>query len=218
MRTRKHNRLRDYDYRTPGAYFITTVVRDRRNTFGEVKDGENHLTAYGETLVEQWHWLHKQYLHITLDQFVVMPNHFHGIVIVGTGRDLSLQPKTKSLSELVGAFKTTSSKRIHQLGCHRFNGRDHFTNESFAMMMNLAAFVSTSRPTRYGGRSTSKTATVGWTWTVEVVPHKIATFKTITTVSFSGRDRSRPVPTQRADATVFSVSSSSQRSILKRRA
>ena len=127
MRTRKYNRLRDYDYRTPGAYFITTVVRNRRNTFGEVKDGENHLTAYGETLVEQWHWLHKQYLHITLDQFVVMPNHFHGIIIiVGTGRDLSLQPKTKSLSELVGAFKTTSSKRIHQLGMPSFQWQRSF--------------------------------------------------------------------------------------------
>jgi putative transposase len=99
MRIRKQNRLHDYDYRTPGAYFITTVVRDRQNTFGEVKDGAIRLSPYGDTLVEQWHWLHKQYQYITLDQFVVMPNHFHGIIIiVGTGRDPSLQPKTKSLS------------------------------------------------------------------------------------------------------------------------
>jgi REP element-mobilizing transposase RayT len=127
MRTRKRNRLRNYDYRTAGAYFITTVVRGRQNTFGEVKDGVNHLTPYGETLVEQWHWLHKQYLHIMLDQFVVMPNHFHGIIIiVGTGRDLHLQPKTKSLSELIGAFKTTSSRRIHQLGMPSFQWQRSF--------------------------------------------------------------------------------------------
>ena len=81
----------------------------------------------GETLVEQWNWLHKQYLNITLDQFVVMPNHFHGIItIVGTGRDLSLQPKTKSLSELVGALNTTSSKRIHQLGMPSFQWQRSF--------------------------------------------------------------------------------------------
>ena len=56
-----------------------------------------------------------------------MPNHFHGIItIVGTGRDLSLQPKTKSLSELVGAFKTTSSKRIHQLGMPSFQWQRSF--------------------------------------------------------------------------------------------
>ena len=127
MRTRKHNRLRDYDYSTPGAYFITTVVKGRQNTLGEVKDGAHYLTPYGETLVEQWHWLHKQYLHITLDQFVVMPNHFHGIItIVGTGRDLSLRPKTKSLSELIGAFKTTTSKRIHQLGMPSFQWQRSF--------------------------------------------------------------------------------------------
>jgi REP element-mobilizing transposase RayT len=52
-----------------------------------------------------------------------MPNHIHGIIeinrnIVGTGRDLSLQqPKIKSLSELIGAYKTTVSKKIHLLEC-----------------------------------------------------------------------------------------------------
>ena len=63
---------------------------------------------------------------VILHEFVVMPNHIHGIIeinrshIVGTGRDLSLQyptpTKIKSLSELMGAYKTTTSNKIHLLG------------------------------------------------------------------------------------------------------
>ncbi|TMA83997.1 MAG: hypothetical protein E6J74_35035, partial [Deltaproteobacteria bacterium] len=134
MRSRKPNRLSTYNYAQPGAYFITTVVNRRQSTFGEIKDGTIQLTPYGEIVVKQWHWLHKRYLQIILDEFVAMPNHFHGIINirVGTGRDLSLQsattdrPKVKTLSELIGAFKTTTSKLIHQAGMTSFQWQRSF--------------------------------------------------------------------------------------------
>ena len=61
-----------------------------------------------------------QYSYVKIVEFVVMPNHLHAIV--RTGRDLSLHDsiKIKPLSQLVGAFKTTSSKKIHLLGCSDF--------------------------------------------------------------------------------------------------
>ncbi len=80
------------------------------------------LNDYGTIAEQQWQWLEKQYPYVVLHSFVVMPNHRHGIieivvVVVGTGRDLSLQQqqqiKIKSLSELMGAYKTTTSKKIH---------------------------------------------------------------------------------------------------------
>ena len=133
MLERKNNRLRAFDYARPGTYFITTVVKGRRNTFGNIENGTIRLTAYGTILVGQWYWLHNQYPNIALDEFVVMPNHFHGIInIVGTGCDLSLHPATstrpnpKSLSELVGAFKTTTSKQIHRLGMSSFQWQRSF--------------------------------------------------------------------------------------------
>ena len=62
-----------------------------------------------------------------------MPDHFHGILIidspariVGTGRDLSLHGKVKSLSELIGAFKTRSSKHIHRAGLSEFRWQRSF--------------------------------------------------------------------------------------------
>jgi hypothetical protein len=94
MHKRKPNRLAGYDYTQPGAYFITTVVNGRQNTFGEVEQGIVRLNGFGKILVEQWHWLEKHYPEIALDEFVVTPNHFHGIIAiradrVGTGRDLT---------------------------------------------------------------------------------------------------------------------------------
>src|SRR5688572_5635617 len=113
MQNRKTNRLSGYDYGQVGAYFITTVVKGRHRTFGEIQDGKIQVDEYGDIVFEQWQRLQKQFPELSLDEAVVMPNHFHGILNlhVGTGRDLSLRSaapsRLKSVSELIGAFKTT---------------------------------------------------------------------------------------------------------------
>ena len=75
-------------------------------------------------------WLHQQYPYVMLDDFVVMPNHIHGIVnivdYVRDGRDRPLHSKIKSISDLLGAFKTTSSKRIHEAGVISFQWQRSF--------------------------------------------------------------------------------------------
>ena len=84
------------------------------------------LNEYGKIADQQWYWLATQYPYVVLHEFIVMPNHIHGIIeinrnaSVGTGRDLSLPPKIKSLSDLIGAYKTTVSKQIHLLGYAEF--------------------------------------------------------------------------------------------------
>ncbi|OGY86501.1 MAG: hypothetical protein A2319_01920 [Candidatus Kerfeldbacteria bacterium RIFOXYB2_FULL_38_14] len=97
--------------------------------FGEVENGEMVLNVYGEIVKKQLLWLEKRYPYVELDQYIIMPNHVHVIVNitdVGTGRDLSLPKslrktkKTKPIPELIGAFKTTSSKKIHQHGLTYF--------------------------------------------------------------------------------------------------
>ena len=92
------------------------------------------LNEFGKIIKKQWVWLAKQYSYVYLDEYVIMPNHIHGIIgicreqinIVETGRDLSLQLKIKSLSELIGAFKTTSSKLIRQNGLSDFRWQRSF--------------------------------------------------------------------------------------------
>lgn len=114
---RKAQRLKEFDYSTDRAYSVTICTANREHFFGEIKNGEMILNARGEIVCEQWQWLGAQYPFVLLNEFCVMPNHFHGILFidrgVGTGR-VSLRGKIKSLSEIIGAFKTTSSKRIHR--------------------------------------------------------------------------------------------------------
>jgi len=90
---RKNIRLQDYDYSTEGGYFITIVTKDRQSLFGNIVDGEMVLNEYGRIVESTWKDLINHNPNIGLDEFVVMPNHVHGIVIifetVGAGsRDL----------------------------------------------------------------------------------------------------------------------------------
>ena len=140
MKQRKPNRLPGYDYSQDNLYFVTSCVHDMICCLGNVVVGTGRdlslqepqmmLNEYGEIADQQWYWLAEQYPYIVLHEFIVMPNHIHGIIeinrnaIVRTGRDLSVRdlslPKIKSLSELMGAYKTTTSKKIHLSGFNEF--------------------------------------------------------------------------------------------------
>jgi putative transposase len=143
MHERKPNRMKGYDYSLDNLYFVTSCVHDRVCCLGTVRDGEMILNEYGKIAEQQWYWLADQYPYVVLHPFVVMPNHIHGIIEidrgrvvgtgrpVGTGRDLSLQgaqspTKIKSLSQLMGAYKTTGSKQIHLLGFPDFKWQRSF--------------------------------------------------------------------------------------------
>ena len=73
-------RMKEYDYSSPGAYFVTMVTNLRKNLFGEVVDGEMRLNQYGQIVKQSWEWLATQYPYVDIDPYVVMPNHFHGIL------------------------------------------------------------------------------------------------------------------------------------------
>ena len=85
--TRHHRRsirLRGYDYARAGAYFITIVTEGRECLFGQVAGGEMRLNDAGRMLWDEWKALAHRFPSVELDEFVVMPNHVHGIVrIVG---------------------------------------------------------------------------------------------------------------------------------------
>ena len=89
---RKHHRcsirLKGYDYTQAGAYFVTFVAHDRECLFGEVVDGVMWLNAFGEIVRDEWFRtaVVRPYVMLDPDEFVVMPNHVHGIIwIVGAG-------------------------------------------------------------------------------------------------------------------------------------
>jgi REP element-mobilizing transposase RayT len=80
MRTRKRLRLRGYDYSRAGAYFVTICTKYFIPWLGTIKNGKMELSSYGEIVRDQWKWLENQYQYIRLDEFIIMPDHFHGII------------------------------------------------------------------------------------------------------------------------------------------
>ena len=127
----KHNRgsirLPRYDYTQPGAYFVTICVAGRQCIFGEIIDGVMRPNKNGLIVSEQWAGLPKHYPNALLDEFVVMPNHVHGIIhliddsrpSVGAGfQPAHASPRTKpqhGLPEIIRGFKTYSSRGINRL-------------------------------------------------------------------------------------------------------
>jgi len=97
-----------------------------------VKNKTMHLSVNGIIAREQWNWLGEQYPYIELISFVIMPDHVHGIIYInaGMGRDPSLHggdnQKIKPLPELIGAYKTTVSKRIHMAGDLSFKWQNSY--------------------------------------------------------------------------------------------
>jgi REP element-mobilizing transposase RayT len=84
---RRSIRLRGYDYATAGAYFVTICAKDRACLFGGVLDGEMRLNDAGRMVEDVWTTLPTRFPSIDLDEFAIMPNHFHGIMVL-SNRDV----------------------------------------------------------------------------------------------------------------------------------
>ena len=84
---RKHHRrsirLPRYDYRSPGAYFVTICVRGGECLLGEIVDGEMRPSQFGRIVAHYWQRIPRHFRHVELDEWVIMPNHLHGILVFG---------------------------------------------------------------------------------------------------------------------------------------
>jgi putative transposase len=124
---RRSVRLQGYDYSQPGAYFVTICTHGQECIFGYVIDDLMELSPYGEMVWQTWRGLPERFERVELDQFVVMPNHVHGIVVitppnvgaiqVGVIHELPLQTQRRRmlLPRVVGYFKMNASKAINEL-------------------------------------------------------------------------------------------------------
>ncbi len=87
MYDRRSIRLRDFDYSAEGAYFVTICTYERIRVLGDVVDGEIALTSIGEIAHKFWLEIPDHFPNVCLDEWVVMPNHVHGIIIIHGGLD-----------------------------------------------------------------------------------------------------------------------------------
>ncbi len=164
MRNRKHNRMKGYDYSRDNLYFVTICVDAMKCCLGEIVNSEGtsldlsvtrerdnldnlcgqtmQLNKYGQIVDAQLDWLRNQYEYIKIHSKVVMPNHLHVVLEIDRSLVSGKEIKIKSLSELVGAFKTTSSKLIHRAEFLEFKWKrsfhDHIikTSRSYQNIVN----------------------------------------------------------------------------------
>lgn len=103
---RKPTRLRGYDYRAAGVYFVTICVQHREPRFGVIKDNKELLNDAGLMVAQIWEDNIRRYPGASLDAYVVMPDHLHGIVVLGTDPAIDT---TASLSRVIQSFKSLTT-------------------------------------------------------------------------------------------------------------
>ena len=133
---RRSIRLKGYDYCRPGAYFVTVCVQDRVCLLGQILNGEMVINEASKMVVRWWMEIHHKFPTVEIDEFIVMPNHFHGIVILveppSVGADLRVRPSEGThagvpLQTVVQWFKTMTTNEyirgVKQFGWTPFWGK-----------------------------------------------------------------------------------------------
>ena len=124
---RRSIRIKGYDYTQNGAYFITVCTYRHRPLFGKIKQGEMICNPFGDIVVDEWLKTGLLRSFVLIDEWVVMPNHFHGILFLDTqqpradkehtGRvgEQFGKPTVGSLPTIVRSFKAIVTRRINEL-------------------------------------------------------------------------------------------------------
>jgi REP element-mobilizing transposase RayT len=122
------NRRKDYDYSSTGSYFITICTKNRKNLFGKIIRGTMQLNDLGKIAKECWQEIPEHFLDVVLDEFVVMPNHIHGVLFlfhsVETNNYSSLQSRIirnrpngtrRTIGSIIRGFKIGVTKYVRDV-------------------------------------------------------------------------------------------------------
>jgi len=140
-RSRRSLRLKGYDYSWPGWYYVTLCTLGKECWFGEVVSDEVQHTSLGKIACDFWGEIPSHHKNVELDDFVVMPNHLHGIVIIEsndthlrrgvqlnapTGVFSTISPEKGSLSVIIRTFKAAVTTWAWRNGLSSFHWQRGF--------------------------------------------------------------------------------------------
>ena len=112
-------RLQDYNYSQEGAYFVTICTKDKKWSLGKIVNQKFLDTSQSKIVRRCWLDLPNHYPECLLDEFIIMPNHIHGIIIINRKVETGFKPVSTqshySLSEIIRGFKTFSAKQINKI-------------------------------------------------------------------------------------------------------
>ncbi len=149
----KSARLGNYDYSRAGLYFVTICTHNREHYFGEIINGKMKLSNIGVIADLLWYEIKNHSKNIKLHQFVVMPNHIHGIIEILDGGDpqqsqkpilanksskkiksplptknqqmTNISPKSGTLGRIIGSYKSAVMRHVHRFG-YEFDWQSRF--------------------------------------------------------------------------------------------
>jgi len=131
-------RLKEWNYGAEGSYFITICTKRREHFFGEIINNEMQLSYLGKVVEDEWlkTFELRPDMKLEMGEFIVMPNHFHGIIIIGeneynTGRDAmhgvsTFGPQSKNLGSILRGFKSAVTTNARKRGNTDFNWQPRF--------------------------------------------------------------------------------------------
>jgi REP element-mobilizing transposase RayT len=132
IRHRRSIRLQEYDYTGPGAYFITVCTQNGECLLSDVVKGKMVLNQFGEVVKKEWLKTFDMRRDLILDEYIVMPNHFHGIIIIANNNTKTIdnfgrgtlqraptfeqfgRPVSNSIPTVIRLFKSSTTKQINE--------------------------------------------------------------------------------------------------------
>ena len=122
MQRRRSRRLYRHDY-AQGLYFVTVCTHRLAHLFGEIVDGELLPSQAGKIVAKEWQRTATVRPAVELDLFVVMPNHFHGLIAISdttpAGQAVGKGMRPNSLGAIMAQFKSIVTKQCRSLGICR---------------------------------------------------------------------------------------------------
>ncbi len=123
---RQSYRLKNYDYTQPASYFVTISTKDNKRLFGEVINGSMKLNDFGHFIAYEWIISFEKRENLKLDEFIVMPDHFHAIIHISDylpgsfpywsskNKEKFGKPIPNSLPTIIRSFKSAASRNINK--------------------------------------------------------------------------------------------------------
>jgi len=168
-------RLKFWDYTNPSWYYVTLNTKNHKHWFGSIQNEIMNLNDIGKIVEKEWLITKQIRKNVDLDSYIVMPNHFHAIIIIEsrisipiptrTNNNQSINPNetpcretliANSLGSIMGQFKSKCTKRIHTAGIPNFYWQARYydriiRNES--ELINIRNYIK-ENPARWNLKNT----------------------------------------------------------------
>ena len=144
---RQSIRLKNHDYSQEGVYHITVCTQNKLCLFGKIIDGEMQLNDAGKMIEQQWINISNRFSNVESDEYIIMPNHIHGIVMINPYAERAGTRPAPTIAAIIGTFKSYSMNKyifgVKNLHWPAFNKKIWQRNFYEQIIRNLVALDNT---------------------------------------------------------------------------